>query len=377
MKACCTIIFTVMGLTGFAQNSSSQFNLYGSSDLKNGDKITLEYNGVKDSAIVKDGTFKFSGYLDEPVLASLKHGQTNAFEGPKSVRVFLEPHDMRLTVFNGQFFKAKLLGSLSQADWDNVRLKDKSDKVQDDIEKLDRYMLEKGASDSLKNNLKLKYEEKAKLFEEVARNKMVFIRNNPDSYLSPFLLTSTMSSLSKDSVLFYYRSFSAPVLNSTWGRVVYKTLGYDESSQLGKLAPDFSARLSNGSILKLSEFKSRQYLLLGFWGTWCIHCRELSPDLIKIYQKYKSKGLEILSVASDNDRKLWLKTIADDRTGLWKHALLGDVSKNSTGADLTVQYNLAGYPTFILIDKEGKIVGRYSGNGFYVDLKSKLKEIFE
>lgn len=379
MKIRYAVIFVMLSLKCFAQNGASRFNLSGKTDLKDGEKIILQYDGGKDSAFVKDGSFEFSGYLREPSLASLKHGQTNIFDGPESVRVFLEPNNLHITVLSGQFFKAKLLGSQTQSDWDKIRLKEEFDPIQDKIDALDKAIKEKGSSDSLKANLALNYAERSRLFKVINKNSLAFIRNNPGSYLSPYLLSSLSRYLPKDSVKFYYRSFSGPVLNSAWGRFIYKELDHEETSKIGQSAPGFSAKLANGKTISLAEFKSKKYVLLDFWGTWCVHCRALSPDMIKMYKKYESKGLEIVSIATDDDRKLWQKAIVDDRTGLWKHILLMDASKSAKGDNLVVQYNVPAYPTFILIDKEGKIAGRYGGEGndFHVNLKNKLAEIFE
>jgi thiol-disulfide isomerase/thioredoxin len=379
MRICYAVIFTMLGLRGFAQNDASRFSLSGKTNLKDGEKITLQYYGSKDSAFVKDGSFEFRGYLKEPSLASLQHGQTNIFDGPESVRVFLEPNDLQISAFDGQFFKAKLLGSQTQSDWDKIRLKEESDQIKDKIDGLNRAIKEKGMSDSLKAELNLRNEENARLRKEIDKNRLAFIRNNPNSYLSPYLLSSLSRYMHRDSVRFYYQGFSGPVLNSAWGRVVYKELAYEELSKVGQSAPDFSSKLANGKTIGLGEFKSKKYVLLDFWGTWCVHCRALSPDMIKMYKKYKSKGLEIVSIATDDDRKLWQKAIMDDQTGIWKHILLMDASKSAKGDNLVVQYNVQAYPTFILIDKEGKVAGRYGGEGndFYVNLKNKLAEIFE
>lgn len=379
MKICCAVIFILLSLSSLAQNEGSRFNLSGRTNLKDGERITLQYYGSKDSALVRDGSFEFRGYLKEPSLASLQHGQTNIFDGPESVRVFLEPNDLHISVFNGQFFKAKLLGSQIQSDWDKIRLKEESDQIQDKIDGLNKAIKDKGMSDSLKAELSLIYAERSRVKKIEDKNSLAFVQNNPNSYLSPYLLISLSRYLSRDSVRFYYQRFSGPVLNSAWGRVVYKELAYEELSKVGQPAPDFSAKLANGRTISLAGFRARKYVLLDFWGTWCVHCRALSPDLIEMYKKYESKGLEIVSIATDDDRKLWQKAIVDDQTGLWKHILLMDAGKSAKGDNLVMQYNVPAYPTFILIDKEGKIAGRYSGEGndFHVNLKNKLAEIFE
>ena len=245
-------IFIMLSLRGFAQTDASRFSLSGKTDLKDGEKIVLDYPGNKDSAFVKDGSFKFSGHLNEPGLASLTHGQTNLREGPNSALLFLEPNNMQITIYREQFFKAKLLGSQAQSDWDRVRLKEKYNEIQDKIDALYKTIKENGSSDALKANLDLSYAERSRLFEVNKKNSLAFIRNNPNSYLSPYLLISLSRYLPRDSVQFYYRRFSGPVLNSGFGRMVYENLAYEEGSKIGQPAPVFSAKLVNGKTIKLN-----------------------------------------------------------------------------------------------------------------------------
>lgn len=98
--------------------------------------------------------------------------------------------------------------------------------------------------------------------------------------------------------------------------------------------------------------------MLDFWATWCKPCRDESPFLIELHTKFKSKGLEIISIANDDERKeAWKKAIQDDKTGAWRHILQGSGTVN----DLGILYSIQPIPAKILIGKDGTILMRYEG----------------
>ncbi|TCD10728.1 AhpC/TSA family protein [Pedobacter frigidisoli] len=356
---------------------SDRFTLNGTTNLKDGEKISFRYNGVNDSTTVLNGQFYFNGPLEEPTFAVLIHRETNLMEGPKSIRFFIEPTQMKIAALDGQFIKARISGSEIQKTLEELRLKEAIDKVDDALSYWEKEIRKQGDSELSKAKVDSLRKQKSIIINSAEKLQLDYVRHSPESYLSPYLLFA--GKLSLDSMRFFYNSFSPLVKNSVWGRVVHKNLGYADLSKVGQPAVNFSAKLLDGSVLNLSSFKDNKYVLLDFWGTWCVKCRKLSPDLIEIYRKLNAKGLEIISIASDRDVKVWKKVIGVDQTGLWKHMLLKDAIFDHPADDLINQYSISGYPTFILIDKEGKIAGRYDGAGdeFHVDLKNKLKEIFE
>lgn len=105
-----------------------------------------------------------------------------------------------------------------------------------------------------------------------------------------------------------------------------------------------------------------KYLLLSFWGTWCVPCIQSHPKLKSIYDKYHDQGLEIWSIARENgtdkqavEQKL-KKSIADQELP-WLHSML----VRGTERVLT-DYDVTGYPTKILLDRQGNILGKFTGN---------------
>jgi|GEM_PF-4193052 len=119
------------------------------------------------------------------------------------------------------------------------------------------------------------------------------------------------------------------------------------------------------------------YTILSFWGTWCVPCIQSHPQLQKIYKDYKSDGLEILSLASETGRDTVkmisnLKRSIESQNLPWLHTMLK--GQNKSGHPY-LKYKIEGYPTKILIDNEGVILGKYTGESEIPFLERKLKEL--
>jgi thiol-disulfide isomerase/thioredoxin len=119
--------------------------------------------------------------------------------------------------------------------------------------------------------------------------------------------------------------------------------------------------------------------LLDFWASWCVPCRKGNPHLIKLYNQYKEQGFEIIGISDDDSKvEAWHKAVEQDKIGIWKHVLRGmDIEKKMKGqsnpGDISEKYNISTLPTKILIDKNGKIIGRYGSEE--EDLDKKLAEL--
>lgn len=121
--------------------------------------------------------------------------------------------------------------------------------------------------------------------------------------------------------------------------------------------------------------------MLDFWGSWCAPCRKANPHLIELFKKYHDQGLEIVGIASDTSPKAWRNAVEKDGVGLW-HNILSGLQQNENWAEdrsqwISAKFGVFLYPTKILIDKSGKIIGRYDGGGKEAALDNKLIELFE
>ncbi|HEY8897817.1 MAG TPA: TlpA disulfide reductase family protein [Niastella sp.] len=120
----------------------------------------------------------------------------------------------------------------------------------------------------------------------------------------------------------------------------------------------------NGTAVDFNALKGR-YVLLDFWGSWCHPCRASHPHLKELYSRFKDKGFEIIGIASEHAKtaeerhRLWTTAITED--GLtWLQVLNNE---NAEQFDAVKEYGVIAFPTKILLDRDGNIIGRYVGNG--------------
>lgn len=93
--------------------------------------------------------------------------------------------------------------------------------------------------------------------------------------------------------------------------------------------------------------------MLDFWASWCVPCRKENPNVVKLYQQYHPKGLNILGVSLDEKKDAWQKAISDDKL-VWAHA---SELQNFNGP--TVQkYGVQAIPSNFIIDPNGKIIAK-------------------
>jgi peroxiredoxin len=156
-----------------------------------------------------------------------------------------------------------------------------------------------------------------------------------------------------------------------------------ENIKIGAFAPDFKALDINNQIVTLSQFKSKNIVILDFWASWCVPCRNSIPFLKNLYNKYNFDGLEIIAVSQDLDKDAWLSAIEQDSTESWYHIPIAEKysqgPKYFTKEDIYSNYFIQAIPVTILINYDGKIIGRWMGESRENEeqLERKLKELAE
>lgn len=138
--------------------------------------------------------------------------------------------------------------------------------------------------------------------------------------------------------------------------------------QFGETISDFNLIDIHDNELNLRKLlKGKEYVLLDFWGTWCAPCIELTPQLVRIDSNYSS-NLTILSIAFQKDKSKLLEYVNKNKMN-WNHVFIKGNAKNQENKPhLINNLRINSYPTFILINKDKKILYRGSG-------KKALKEI--
>ncbi|RYY60446.1 MAG: AhpC/TSA family protein [Chitinophagaceae bacterium] len=138
---------------------------------------------------------------------------------------------------------------------------------------------------------------------------------------------------------------------------------------VGKPAPDFTLPDVNGKPVSLSSYRGK-YVLVDFWASWCLPCRQENPNVVRAYNQYKAKGFNVLGVSLDRpgQKDKWLEAIAKDNL-TWTH--VSDLK--FWESEVVGLYGLQGIPFNVLVGPDGNIVAQDLRGP---NLISKLGEVF-
>lgn len=121
---------------------------------------------------------------------------------------------------------------------------------------------------------------------------------------------------------------------------------------IGHQAPDFTISSMDGKQVKLSDYKGK-YVMLDFWASWCVPCRQENPNVLKQYQKFHAKGFNVLGVSLDKDKAAWQKAVNDDHLE-WTQT--SDLKSFEGIAEKL--YRIEAIPSNFIIDPQGNIIAK-------------------
>lgn len=123
----------------------------------------------------------------------------------------------------------------------------------------------------------------------------------------------------------------------------------------GEKYPDMEFMTPEGKTVKLSAIIPQgKYVLLDFWFSGCAPCEGEIPHLKSIYEQYKDKNFTIVSISADPQQDTWLGSLKKHEmpwTQLRDHS-----SKGVVDAQVCTDFNVVGFPTLLLLDREGRFM---------------------
>jgi thiol-disulfide isomerase/thioredoxin len=225
----------------------------------------------------------------------------------------------------------------------------------------------------------------------VDKKDMEFIEKNNNEYTAFWWFKTTVVpgelSIYKNDptaiqklLTFMDKAFPDKFIKSPEGQNLQKTLKA-KLLTTNKIAPAFKEKDLKGNNIDLKEYRGR-FVLIDFWASWCIPCRQMAPHLKELYNKYHSKGLDIISVSVDTDSSSWKNAVKAEGINNWVNMLSKDNFDNGNDKiALHERYGVNAYPTIFLLDKKGMIIFRYEGgydkNDPKSELDKKIEEIFK
>lgn len=287
--------------------------------------ITNFDNGATiDSVLIADGKAVFTDTISNPVLVRL------LVDGKRHGMFILEADSIKYA--NGDVEGGDLNGVISDYF-----------KKQNELQETYGAMFNSAETDAAKDSISSLYYNIADSLTSATMDANI---NNPVGY---YLFLNESMSMEPAKVKEYLAAH--PALNNyTRIKEILPGIEAKENTSKGKPYTDFSIEY-NGETKKLSDYvKPGQYTLVDFWASWCGPCRREIKVIKELYDKYSSKGLNVVGVAVWDEPEATEKAIAEDGIK-WNQI----INAQKIPTDL---YGINGIPCILLIGPDGVIVER-------------------
>jgi peroxiredoxin len=312
-----------------------------------------------DTAMVVNEQFSFMGNVNNAAIRVLS---VNGVKG--SLAFILEPGELDIELYKDSIQYSKIEGTENNEAFNEYKANFRT--ISEQINKIKNERTE-----AKRSNDSSAYEAKNIEFQTLSQKRLDFphdfIDANPDLDVSLLILESQIIGSNQDLARFK-KNITAlkDVLNkNASNKFIGQKLNAfvaqkeaEEALSIGKVAPDFKAPQPNGEMLALNDIKGKA-TIIDFWAAWCGPCRRENPNVVKVYEKYHDKGLEIISISLDgtnnqpDPKQSWLKAIEDDKMN-WHH-----VSNLMYFRDPVAQlYNINSIPATFILDENGVIVAK-------------------
>jgi peroxiredoxin len=309
---------------------NSEFNINGTvTGFNEGATVELlngQTGATELSTVLKNGQFSFKGKMERPDFKIFLFNRQQPY-----ITVFLDNSNVTITGDKAAIDKSKVTGSPSHTAFEDFNTS---------LEPYQAVFAQDGAYDSAMH---------AKAMSLI----WDFVTRNPGSYITPLAVirfNQIADDIQKTEIL--YNMLEPKIKATAMGQYIAQQVAEGKVNGNGSILPDFSQPDTSGISVKLSSLRGN-YVLVDFWASWCGPCRQENPNLVAAFNKYKSKKFTVLGVSLDKTKEAWMDAIHVD--GLtWTH--ISDLQgwQNSVAQ----QFQIFNIPQNILIDPDGKVIGK-------------------
>jgi len=213
-------------------------------------------------------------------------------------------------------------------------------------------------------------EEISPIADELSKATFEFAQSNIKSDIGEAIALSSHWILSPDQMLELMKQARPLFRDSDAGKSV---INFYETQNLksGKgIYRDIKLKNPEGKTIALSDYVGKnKVVLIDFWASWCGPCIKEMPNIVKAYQKYKDKGLEIVGISLDENKQSWVNAI--QRLNItWPQ--MSDLGGWKSEAALL--YGVESIPFALLVDKDGNALAGYLHGEL---LFNKLEELLD
>ena len=341
-----------------------------------------------DTVAMNKGHFTFKGTVPDVVIGSVV--LLPAGEDPLRANVYVEncPLTMKIDVdkvIDYAQYGGKLLSDVTTTGGPNNEFSDKFQNVRKVVGQRPEFQELAAALEEVESmgyadmaayqqkqaEVSSKYADQMRSFyDAVEEENMRCIDENPDVEAAAYMFSRYAGSFDTDRYEAAYNRFSEKVRNSFLASDMREEYAARKATQPGAQAPDFTLNDPDGKPVTLSSLRG-QYVIVDFWASWCKPCRAGMPAMKELYKKYHSKGLEIIGVSDDTDHNAWKQAIEQDQTP-WIH-VVDEFPIENRPARVGLLYGVHYIPSYFLLDKEGKVIGKME----HEELEAKLAELLD
>lgn len=204
--------------------------------------------------------------------------------------------------------------------------------------------------------------------DQIQEYELNFLKSAPNSFISILILERFIANnaIQIPDAKELFEGFSERIKNTPSGKAVGEILKQSPKAEVGQIAPFFEGPNPEGKRFNLKD-KLGKVTIIDFWASWCRPCRVENPNLVRLYNKHKNNGLQIVGVSLDRTKPKWVQAIADD--GLtWEH-----VSNLKFWNDpIAKLYQVSAIPATFILDENGVILTR---NLRGIMLEQKIEEL--
>jgi len=349
-------LFITIIFISCAENDSGSAKLEGNAmGYADGTEVYLfEIDGnnqseVLDTLVVTNG--KFSTTLEKSetsALHFLRMGTSNA-----NILFFNENEDLKATIYKDSLASSVIVGGKENELYYSFQKEVGAiaKKRLETTAALNKARLEQDgilATDLRNENNTLNAKE--------AAYKRKFVKENGNSIFGLMLLSEMFNQqqINATDVKEILNNLSPKLASHNLATQLKGSLEARKKAEIGGEAPQFSAPDPDGNMLSLQQALGK-YTIIDFWASWCRPCRAENPNVVRVYNKYHDKGLNIISVSLDKagQKDRWIKAISDDKMD-WFH-----VSNLKFWQDpIARQYNVRSIPATFLLDEKGNIIDK-------------------
>ena len=350
-KIICLISFIwVAALTATAQNS---FKISGTVANMPDGTVTIVSRSAQDNSLdslgstsMKNGVFELTGRVEAGCLALLVMPDMQT-----GFQLMLENADYTLNVTAEG--TVTINGGKAQTLFNEFAEVDKSIAAEGQ-------KVESAARSARSNEQIISLQNHYNSFVEKAQEKRLeLIRTNGDCFVSAYIPANIMQNIPLETLKELYGNFSGDIKGGHYASLIANQIAQMEKVAVGAVCPEFSVLTPEGQPISLADIKGK-VKVIDFWASWCQPCRNENPRVVKMYEKYHSKGLEIFGVSLDTDKAAWEQAIADDELPWPQGSELLQVPQ------VAILFGIKAIPHIILLDENNRIVAK--------DLRGKALE---